>query len=415
MDKRSFVRAIVCKAREEGKEIYEALKEVKDRQSMVKFERLCWQMGRSVGAQALRRGLEWIEERREPARCSRCGVAFQRQRSRRVYQTLVGEVAVMRWYYYCRGCGRSFAPLDEWLEGEGRVSLGVQEMVCEVGTEWGFERASKKLWRLARIRVSATAIGNYTRRWAARSVRPGEDPARWRVGREEVLNVSIDAGKVNTRDRGWRDMKIAYLYDEAQKRRHYVVGIENVDTFAPRVRRECARRGVETTDYLFIRGDGADWIWKLAETQLPGSVQIVDFYHVAAQIAAFARDVFGEGSARARTWLDQQLDRLKRDGPKAVLQSVRSLQLKKRAHRKARRSLLGYITSRIDRMDYPAYIARGWDIGSGPVESACKQIITARLKRGCRWKRRNAVAIANLRGIFLADEWDPFFLKALMS
>jgi len=86
-----------------------------------------------------------------------------------------------------------------------------------------------------------------------------------------------------------------------------------------------------------------------------------------------------------------------------------------RGHRQAGKRLLGYLSKRRHRMDYPGYLVRGWEIGSGPVESACKEIISLRLKRGRRWRRHHAVNIANLRGLFLSDQWDPFWQKALSA
>ena len=48
-----------------------------------------------------------------------------------------------------------------------------------------------------------------------------------------------------------------------------------------------------------------------------------------------------------------------------------------------------YFRNHQHRMDYPRYIANGWQIGSGPVESGCKRLVTQRLKgAGMRWKER---------------------------
>jgi hypothetical protein len=414
MTKREFLSGIVARARREGKGIWDLVQQVNDRASMVALEEACWQLGAAVGGKALAQALEWIEEHREGERCARCARAMQRQRLRRSYQTLVGTVCVERWYYYCRGCGSSRAPLDEWLEGDGQMSLGVQARLCEAGAEWGFDRASKKLWRLARVRVSATALCTYTRWWAAKGMRR-RLRGSWRLGPNEPVNLAIDAGKVHTKERGWRDMKIAYFYDDEQRRRHYVVGIEGVEEFGPRVRRAASGKGVSNTEQLFVRGDGADWVWTLCERQLPGSRQLVDFYHVAQQVATFGKVVFGEDSAEGRSWLDEQLHRLKHEGARAVLEEVRSMKLTRKAGRQARRGLLNYVLKRIERMDYPGYLGQGWDIGSGPVESACKELIGARLKRGRRWLTHNAVNVANLRALFLSDQWDQFWKEALAA
>jgi len=419
MTKRGFVMAIVAEAREEGKRIWGLVRGVKDRASMVKVEEACWELGVKAGRRALGEALEWIEGHRGGMECTCGGGAMQREQRDRDYQTLVGTVWVQRWYYYCRRCGRSASPLDEWLEGGGRMSLGVQGKMAELGADWSFAEAAKKLWRLCRLRVSATAVGNYCRWWAGRSMREGGRVVGARSGQGvdggERLNVSIDAGKVLTIEGGWRDMKIAYFYDDEQRRRHYVVGIEGADRFGPRVRRAAGRLGLGSTSNLLVRGDGADWIWKLAQVELCGSRQLVDFYHAAAQMGEFTRAVFGEGNAEGRSWLAERLHSLKHEGPRRLLDVLDGMRLHKKAHREARRRLANYISKRIDRMDYPGWLAEGLDIGSGPVESACKRIINERLKGGRRWRTATAVHMANLRSLILSDQWAAFWEQALAA
>ena len=61
---------------------------------------------------------------------------------------------------------------------------------------------------------------------------------------------------------------------------------------------------------------------------------------------------------------------------------------------------------RRDKMRYPEFLARGLDIGSGPIESACKNVIARRLKGpGMRWTRANANAMAALRCLWHSDSW----------
>lgn len=56
---------------------------------------------------------------------------------------------------------------------------------------------------------------------------------------------------------------------------------------------------------------------------------------------------------------------------------------------------ISYYTTHRERMDYPMYHARGLHIGSGTIESACKQIVSARLKlAGMRWSTTGAEAVA---------------------
>ena len=67
--------------------------------------------------------------------------------------------------------------------------------------------------------------------------------------------------------------------------------------------------------------------------------------------------------------------------------------------------MVGYFAGQAHRMDYPAYLARGWQIGSGPVESACKTVVGMRLKGGgMRWGEDGADAVAHLRALFRSEK-----------
>ena len=66
-----------------------------------------------------------------------------------------------------------------------------------------------------------------------------------------------------------------------------------------------------------------------------------------------------------------------------------------------------YFTNNRHRMDYPTCRANGYQIGSGTIESGCKQIVTQRLKvAGAIWERSNAVKTAKARAAFLSNQWD---------
>ena len=63
-------------------------------------------------------------------------------------------------------------------------------------------------------------------------------------------------------------------------------------------------------------------------------------------------------------------------------------------------------------MDDPTYRAKGWAIGSGPVEAACKQVVNQRLKvTGARWSEEGADAVCHLRALFRSElgQWDAYW------
>jgi len=106
-----------------------------------------------------------------------------------------------------------------------------------------------------------------------------------------------------------------------------------------------------------------------------------------------------------------------REGGAVVLAALSALDVSGRPAtvREAHRQLVGYLTNQVHRMDYPTYRAKGWQIGSGPVESACKQVVGQRLKgSGMRWGEGGADAVCHLRALFRseASQWDAFWATA---
>lgn len=82
------------------------------------------------------------------------------------------------------------------------------------------------------------------------------------------------------------------------------------------------------------------------------------------------------------------------------------------AVREAHRVQTQYFRNHQHRMDYPTYLAHGWQIGSGPVESACKTVVGNRLKAGgMRWGSDGANAVCHLRALYLSQpsQWQAFW------
>ncbi len=76
------------------------------------------------------------------------------------------------------------------------------------------------------------------------------------------------------------------------------------------------------------------------------------------------------------------------------------------------RATVTYFENQVHRMDYPSYRAKGWQIGSGPVEAGCKAVIGQRLKgAGMRWSLLGSDGVAHLRALFLSErgQWSAYW------
>jgi hypothetical protein len=197
----------------------------------------------------------------------------------------------------------------------------------------------------------------------------------------------------------------------------FCTSLEGTEAFFPRLTREAWRagfaRGVRRVVFL---ADGAEWIWHQVRTQFsqPGVevVEIVDYYHATEHLAEVAKASYGEGTPRAAGWLADYKHALLRQGPAPVLRALATCAVLDEHARDVVRRNLDYFTEHAARMDYPAFIARHFPIGSGAIESGCKLLITQREKQsGMRWSPAGAQRIANLRALYRSapGRWETFW------
>jgi len=182
----------------------------------------------------------------------------------------------------------------------------------------------------------------------------------------------------------------------------YVAALTDAATFGWQLWAEACRRGLTDQTELVVIGDGAHWIWNLADAHFPQATQVVDWYHASQYVWRAAASIFGETNERRIPWARQHLDALWEGQVQQVLAALEPY----RAKGDGVSDALSYFTTHQTRMDYPAYRARGLQIGSGTVESACKQLVSARLKlAGMIWDADGAEAVAVVRAWLKSERW----------
>jgi hypothetical protein len=140
---------------------------------------------------------------------------------------------------------------------------------------------------------------------------------------------------------------------------------------------------------------------------------ILDFYHASEHLGVLAKAWHGVGNVAGQDQHRQWAHRLKHEGGRAMLEELRALAPPPRESVQAVwRATVGYFENQVHRMDYPAYVAKGWQIGSGPVEAACKSVIGLRLKGvGMRWKTAGSSGVGHARALFLSgfQQWAAYW------
>lgn len=182
------------------------------------------------------------------------------------------------------------------------------------------------------------------------------------------------------------------------------------ETFIRLAYGELHRRGIERAARVVGVMDGAEWEQKLLDRYRPDAVRILDFPHALEHLASATNATFGVGSAASAAWLEAQAHVLKHAPPCGVLAALRALPVAAAtdptAAAAARDATLGYLEKRRDQIRYAEFLALGYPIGSGLIESANKLVVEARLKgSGMHWAPRHVNPMLALRTIACADRW----------
>ncbi len=369
-----------------------------------------------------KRGTGHVGQRR-PCSCSRHAHEFVGYRDKRV-MTLVGPITVRRAYYPsgegCEGCG---FPLDEQLGlVNAKTTPGLRRAMSWVGAMDAFGKAEEAFFAVSGLKVSQTLIWETTEksgaalaaaedevRHDAMNARSGKPPAC----RAKRLYGTMDGAKIHLQE-GWKEIKVMawYLPDSPRKdkREHardvsYAARLETAEAFGEFFWAEGKRRGAEWAEEVIILGDGAPWIWNLVEHHVPRAVQIVDYYHAREHLWEVGKALFGEGTPATAAWVKKVKKQLKAGKIEDVIESFRNLRPMKKDARTTVRRNIEYFRINKERMRYRAFRRKGYHIGSGVVEGACKHLIGQRQKgSGMIWSNRGAQAVASLRSALLSHD-----------
>ena len=197
----------------------------------------------------------------------------------------------------------------------------------------------------------------------------------------------------------------------------YVASLERMAELGPTVRQQGTAVGMERAERWIALSDGGNGLEECVHTHFPQvEVVILDFYHAAEYLHELAKAWQGTDTQGATALGHQWCHQLKHEGGQAVLDTLQDLDLRGRSTtaRECYHATVRYVANHVHRMDYPTYRAKGWQIGSGPVESACKRVVGQRLKgAGMRWGEAGAEAVCRLRALFLSEPgpWDAFWSR----
>lgn len=343
-----------------------------------------------------------------------CGEEAHYERRREAMTiTLQGRVSYRRAYYRC-GCGRGCCPLDERLGIQpGQMSEQLVKVAARFGISEAYERSAEGLAvatglalspnsvRRACLAVGTQVVERETE-LLARSRNLSEQLRQRREGPQpKRLYASIDGFYAPFED-GYHEVKMGALWEgnDANRATHlqYYLEPEGLEAFSDLV----WARGATQAEQLVFSADGAVWIWRIVAKFFPQAIHIVDWYHASSYLVKVAHAAFGEGTDQAKRWLDQFRSALYDGHLATVMAACRALTgLAPKAVAEARH----YFAINRTRLRYGKFRAMGLQIGSGSMQSGCKQLGLARLTiAGARWSDPGARLLGKARAAFLSHE-----------
>lgn len=358
-------------------------------------------------------------------RCPRCG-QWQKYKGETARELVFdcGTLTVHRAYYVCLACGQTSYPLDEKLGlVEGKEQGRLREKLALLAVLTPYHQAPQVCQTLVGSERHAMTLRRVALREAAHLAASGHHhtlPPR----EHDRLYLEVDGHMCPTRepkegveDQGYREAKAVLAFSqfdvaEVSKERHEILHkmlqaqITDSETFRLLFEQVYRHAGGDRAAEVIVLADGARWIWSMVEDLLPHAVQILDFSHVKQYLWDAGKLIYGDGSAFVAPWVKEQETYLLQDKVEQVLTHLeRFLDLAP-----ALAATLHYFQQNTSRMRYGTYRQRGYFIGSGAIESAGKQLSTARIKGpGMRWNITELNLLLTLRCVFLEQSWQAYW------
>jgi hypothetical protein len=377
--------------------------------------------------------------------CPHCGQAAEFHAHRpHTPLSLVGPVRYRRAYYLCRRCGEGLFPFDQQAGLTTRnLTPGLERVATLAGTVGdSFEKGAELLDEMAGVRLGESTVERTTEDAGQRladAVGAGttfgpKEVWPWHKDYEgrRCAYVELDATGVRQQGPGGgaAEGRMAYVGmvcnpspewpwpDEKPQpmQARYRAGLYPLVDFAPLLRPPAGQVGMDQADRWLGLTDGGNGLEdRLTENFPRVEVIILDFFHPAEKLTGLARLLHPKEEAQAEVQARQWRQLLKDEGGALLAAVLREADWPRRAGlRGAVTDLIGYLERNAHRMEYPEYLAKGWCIGSGAVESACKTVVGQRLKlAGMRWGEDGAHAVCHLRALYRSDkgQWDAFWRR----
>lgn len=343
------------------------------------------------------------------------------------YYTPLGEISIKRRVYQTSDGLKVKVdeelklPKDKWLPI-------VLELACALGVSSEFPNSHQLFQKWTDIDITEKTLanqveqtGNKLQTQEFKKSKTSLTASQFEVtnaqtGKANILYVGVDGVMTPLNQKqGYKEAKVGVIFwsKDHQKvkgkrgkirQREYIATLKSRQEFRNRVAQLYNQVAYQKIARTVVIGDGAHWIWQMAEKQFPGSIEILDFFHLSEYVWKVAKLAYTKNEQKQQDWVSIQQNLLKQSKWKSVIQNSFQLKRKNQDLIKAITNLERYLTNNQSRIDYQSYLKAGLMIGSGVVESSNRRVVTQRLKQaGMHWSSVGAEGVMALRAAYLSN------------
>ena len=355
-------------------------------------------------------------------------------------ESRVGRLRLQRGHYYCEHCGSGVFPLDEQLQlRDGAWSEQVVKHAVWLSGLVTYEEAAAILDKVGQVSLASKSIWRRVKVWGERGQAldvkaqavasalparaqpvPGEAPSPLTLG------VAMDGAMVHVRTEGWKELKVGSVFEVAllpTRDKHtgdgldlahavatsYVAHLGGPEVFGQAVWAEARRRQWTRAKETVAVGDGAPWVWNLVAEHFFDSRQVVDWYHATTHLHQAAALLKGEGTPAAQQWFKDYETKLFEGHADQIADHLRTQAKTQRKVADPLRREAGYFADNVRRMQYLEIREDDLPIGSGMVESGCKQYRARFAGPGMRWSRPGLQRLLPVRTAIMSRRFDDWW------
>ena len=336
---------------------------------------------------------------------------------------------------------KGFSPLSEQLlVSDLHWSEGVARQAVWLSGKVPFGDVAEIMEELGQVPISKSSVWRLSQKWGEifRTEREKEQELESLPVHQDALcpgkrmGVSMDGFMVHVLEEGWKEVKAGCLFEVGKEQVldketltteevgraiqvSHVAHLGGPEIFGKHLWGEALRRNWQRASETQIIGDGARWIWNLAEQYYYKSYALVDWYHAVEHLAKSGEVFYGADISSRQSWLKKQKKALFQENTLEVIISLKEKVKRKRGiTRKKLLQEVSFFENNKGRMNYRSLRNEGWLMGSGVIESGAKQYKARFTGSGMRWKRSSLERMLHLRAAIMSNNFNQTW-KALYS